>query len=123
MKLTTNFQKSEFDSKDGLPMPVSVLENIKTLAKQLQIIRDEIGLPITVSSGYRSPSHNKAVGGASNSQHMKGTAADIVVNGMRPSEVAAVIMRLMNQQKIKAGGLKAYSTWIHYDIRGGYATW
>jgi hypothetical protein len=43
MKLTENFSKSEFDSKDGAAMPLEVLQNIKELANNLQVLRDHLG--------------------------------------------------------------------------------
>ncbi len=46
-------------------------------------------------SGYRSPAHNKALGGVDGSQHTKGTAADIVVRGVSPLEVAQYAEHLM----------------------------
>jgi hypothetical protein len=55
MKLTNNFSKSEFDSKDGAEMPDDVLENVKKLAGYLQILRDHLGKSIKINSGYRSP--------------------------------------------------------------------
>ena len=47
----------------------------------LEPLRKEMGLPLKISSGYRSAQLNKAVGGVSNSQHMKGEAADIDIEG------------------------------------------
>ena len=47
----------------------------------LQPLRDMLGMPVVVTSGYRSPEVNKAVGGAPGSQHLRGQAADIVVAG------------------------------------------
>jgi uncharacterized protein YcbK (DUF882 family) len=123
MRLTKNFTKAEFESKDGAPMPLEVLQNIKTLAGQLQIIRDEIGKPITITSGYRSPQHNKAINGAKDSYHVRGMAADITAAGLSPIELRNVIKKLMDEGKIKAGGLKAYKSWVHYDFRGNYTTW
>ncbi len=61
MKLTSNFNKSEFDSKDGFDMPDDVLENIKVVAEQLQVLRDTLNMPITVNSAYRSVAHNKKI--------------------------------------------------------------
>jgi uncharacterized protein YcbK (DUF882 family) len=72
MKLTNNFSKSEFDSKDGAEMPDDVLENVKKLAEQLQILRDFLNVPIKINSGYRSPAHNKKIGGVKNSIHLTG---------------------------------------------------
>jgi uncharacterized protein YcbK (DUF882 family) len=124
MKLTRNFSKSEFDSRDGAAMPENVLHNVMELAQNLQIIRDEIGgKPITINSGYRSPDHNASVGGSSGSYHLEGMAADIVVKGMTPSQVHQAIYELMMSGKIEDGGLKEYSTFVHYDIRGYYVTW
>jgi len=122
MKLTENFSKSEFDSKDGAAMPLEVLQNIKELANNLQVLRDHLGKSISINSGYRSPSHNKKIG-AKASQHLLGTAADIVVKGMPPSEVAKAIVQLIGEGKMKEGGLKAYATFTHYDIRGTKARW
>lgn len=118
MKLTTNFSKSEFESKDGTPMPLDVLQNIQVLAEQLQVIRDEIGKPISITSGWRSANHNARIGGAKHSYHVKGMAADIQVAGMHPMDVKKMILRLMNEGKILKGGLKAYKSWTHVDTRG-----
>jgi uncharacterized protein YcbK (DUF882 family) len=94
------------------------------LAQNLQIIRDEIGgKPITINSGYRAPDHNASVGGSRGSYHLEGMAADIVVKGMTPSQVHQAIYELMMSGKIEDGGLKEYPTFVHYDIRGHYATW
>jgi len=123
MKLTNNFSKSEFDSKDGAVMPCEILENIRKLAEILQIIRDNIKKPITINSGYRSPEHNKSIGGVSNSQHVKGLAADITVQDYTPDQVADFIGGLMNYGVIEQGGLGRYNTFTHIDIRGKKARW
>jgi uncharacterized protein YcbK (DUF882 family) len=123
MKLTDNFSLSEFNSKCGRPMPENVIKNIQSLANALQVIRNEVKRPIKITSGYRSPEHNKAIKGASNSTHLQGLACDFKVTGMTPKEVVVIIERLIDQGKILQGGLKAYSSWIHYDIRGTKARW
>ena len=123
MKLTSNFELSEFASKDGSKTPLDVIENLKELAYNLQVIRDTIKAPIRINSGYRSPSHNKRIGGAVNSFHVKGMAADIVVDGYSPEEVFATLEILMRSGKIKKGGLKKYNTFVHYDIRGVIKRW
>ena len=123
MKITDNFSLAEFNSKCGRPMPNKVLKNITELAKNLQVIRDEVNLPISITSGYRSPQHNARVKGARNSQHLLGTAVDLKVKGMSPSSVALVIEKLIQEGKIKQGGIGIYNTWVHYDIRGTKARW
>jgi uncharacterized protein YcbK (DUF882 family) len=123
MKLTKNFTQKEFNSKDGSTMPNEVLENIKKLTQQLQIIRDYTGKSITINSGYRSPEHNRSIGGVSNSQHVKGKAADIVIDGMKPADTYALIEYLNDKGVIKIGGLGHYNTFTHVDIRENKARW
>ena len=72
-RLSRNFQLREFASKCGSHQ---VLIHPMLLVG-LQAIRDEYGAPIGITSGYRTPNHNKAVGGAPSSLHMAGMAADV----------------------------------------------
>lgn len=123
MKLTKNFSKNEFDSKDGSIMPESVLKNIKCLAINLQVLRDSIDKPISINSGYRSPSHNKRVGGSTNSQHLKGNAGDLRVPGMKPIQLYKHIEKLIDEGVMLQGGLGVYDTFVHYDTRGVKARW
>jgi uncharacterized protein YcbK (DUF882 family) len=123
MKLTKNFYKYEFDSKDGAVMPLEVFKNVQKLAENLQVLRDELKAPITINSGYRSQKHNAKIGGANKSQHLLGNASDIVVDGYTPQEVAVVIEELIRDGKMLQGGLSAYDTFTHYDIRGIKARW
>jgi len=122
-KLSKNFNWSEFESKDGAPMPPEVAANVKELAKNLEIIRATVGRPLKINSGYRSPAWNKKVGGVSGSQHQLGKAADIVASGMGSAQLHAVVLDLIKQGKIKPGGVGKYDTFVHYDIRGTNARW
>ena len=74
-------------------------------------------------SGYRSPAHNREVGGATNSEHMQGRAADIKVAGFTPRQVADTIERLIREGRMKQGGLGRYASFTHYDTRGTAARW
>lgn len=123
MKLTKNFDSEEFDCKDGSEMPEEVLRKIKILAENLQVLRDYLGEAITINSGYRSPEYNKKINGAVKSQHLLGNAADIVVDNKTPQEVFEAIEELQDQGKMVIGGLHAYDTFTHYDIRGYSARW
>ena len=123
MKLAANFSKSEFDCRDGSAMPKEVLANVKELATNLQVIRDEIGVSIKVNSGYRSPAYNKRIGGVSKSQHLVGKASDLRARGMTPKELHKVILTLIKDGKISEGGVGLYRTFVHYDIRGTKARW
>jgi uncharacterized protein YcbK (DUF882 family) len=122
-KITENFSLEEFNCKDGKLIPNNVLPNIIELAKNLQVLRNAVNKTITITSGYRSPEHNAKVKGAKDSQHVKGTAADIKVKGMTPKEVALVIEGLIESKKMKQGGIGIYPSWVHYDTRGIKARW
>lgn len=123
MRLSKNFSKHEFDSKDGAEMPVGVLNNVLETAQNLQKLRDYYGVSIKINSGYRSESHNKAVGGSKGSQHRRGLAVDIVVEGVNPEDVADKIEELIEKGLLKEGGVGRYHTFTHYDIRGTKARW
>lgn len=59
-----------------------IVDNLNKLADYLDVIREKVGKPILISSGFRCPVLNKAVGGVSNSQHQKGLAADLLCADM-----------------------------------------
>ena len=123
MQLTKNFKKSEFDSKDGACMPNDVLQNISNLAKEVQAIRDALGKSIIINSGYRSPAHNKKVGGVANSEHVQGKAADLNPQGATPKQLYDLILKLIAEGKIYNGGVGLYNTFVHYDIGGKGRRW
>ena len=123
MKLTDNFDSFEFNCKDGTIVPNELYSNMVELAKNLQVLRDELGKPVRINSAYRTPKYNKKVGGASKSQHLLCKAADIVVAGVTPTEVAETIERLIKEKKMMQGGIGIYNTFTHYDIRGVKARW
>lgn len=123
MQLTPNFNLDEFKSKDGASFPAEVVQNLSTLAVQLQALRDEVKKPITITSGYRSKEHNLKIGGALDSYHVRGMAADIQVSGMTPKQVYDTIEKLIKEGKMMEGGLGLYKTWVHYDHRGKRIRW
>jgi uncharacterized protein YcbK (DUF882 family) len=126
MKLTDNFNKSEFNCKCGCEMPNDVLDNIKLLAIQLQTIREYVGQPIKINSAYRCELHNSIIGGVKTSQHILGKASDITINTFTPDEVADVIENLLVNEMLGSfyiGGLGRYNTFTHLDIRDYKARW
>ena len=123
MKLEKNFSLSEFKCRDGSAVPEEYLDNVKKLAKNLQVLRNHIAKPIRVISGYRSLPYNTKISGARRSQHLTAKAADIKVKGMSPSEVKDVIVYLIKEGKMDSGGIGLYTTFTHYDVRGRNARW
>ena len=122
-KLTENFNLREFRCRDGSDVPEELLQNVQTLATNLQVLRDHLNIPIRVISGYRSKRYNRRIKGARKSQHMSAKAADIKIAGMSPSEVKAEIVKLIKEGKMASGGIGLYKTFTHYDIRGRNARW
>ena len=122
-QLTKNFNLSEFSCRDGSDVPSELLDNAQSLADNLQILREQLGKPIRVISGYRSPAYNRKIGGARRSQHMLAKAADIKVAGLTPTEVKAAIEALIAEGAMKKGGVGLYKTFTHYDVRGRNARW
>ena len=125
MKLTKNFNRSEFECKDGTQMTENQFKNIQELAKNLQVLRDELDEPVKITNAYRSPAHNASVGGSKTSQHILGKAADIYVDSLKPKELAKVIEGLIEEGKMSEGGIGIYTRnkFVHYDIRGTKARW
>ena len=77
--------------------------------------REALGKPIYITSGYRSPQLNKAVGGASNSQHVTGEAADITTkNHARNQQLFAILVQMGNFDQLiwEKGG-----EWIHVSFK------
>lgn len=92
------------------------------LVQYLQQIRTYFGKPLYINSAYRCAVHNRKVGGSANSYHTKGQAADIVVQGVSPAEVARYA------ESIGVPGIGLYETakdgyFVHVDTRSIKAFW
>lgn len=107
-KISLNFRVREFRCKDGSD---KILIDVDFVQNVLQKIRDHFGTSVKINSAYRTPSHNKAVGGANGSYHVKGQAFDIVVSGQSPATVAKYA------QSIGCKGIIQYDTFVHVDSR------
>lgn len=116
MKLTANFQISEFSCHDGTRVPDKYIQNVLFLAQNLQVIRNELGDPLTILSGYRTESWNKKIGGAEKSQHKLAKAADLTCKSKTPKQLHSLIRQLIKEGKIKDGGLGLYKGFVHYDV-------
>ena len=113
--LSKNFKVYEFSCK-GKGCCGTVLIDEK-LVSFLQKIRNHFGKAVTINSGYRCAKHNKAVGGSANSYHTKGQAADIVVKGVKPAEVAKYA------ESIGVLGIGLYDNFVHIDTRKSKFFW
>lgn len=109
VKVAEHFKVKEFACKDGTPI-VFIDEY---LANLLDIARNEIGKPITITSGYRTVLHNAKVRGAKYSFHTRGMAADIKADGVKPKELAKVLDRIAPN----SCGIIVYDNWVHFDTR------
>jgi uncharacterized protein YcbK (DUF882 family) len=82
------------------------------------------GIHINQTSGYRSPEHNAAVGGARGSQHLHGNAIDVSLNGLTVEQQRAVVDRFLDDPRTGGFGYYPKSNSIHVDVRtGGRAAW
>jgi len=107
--------QSEYAARRGWPNNPEEKEiaNLKRLAMLLEQVRSEVNKPIVVTSGYRSPNINSAIGGSKNSQHMLGCAADIRAVGLSPDDLMLSIIG----SDIKYDQLiKEFDSWVHISI-------
>ena len=121
--MTLNFTLDSDLNRGRFALSEEVRSNLLELANNLEVLRAHFNAPVTVNSAYRSPEHNAAVGGAKNSQHLLGKAADVVIRGVSPDETADAIEFLIEVGLMKEGGVGRYDTFTHYDIRGNKARW
>lgn len=111
-----HFKVKEFACSDGS----DVVFVSPALIDVLEEIRKQCGnVAINITSGYRTVPFNKKCGGATYSQHLYGTAADIKVVGMKPKEVAAIARKIMKTY----GGVGIYNNFTHVDVREVIANW
>lgn len=115
LKISSNFKVKEFACKDGSD---TVFINLK-LVEILQNIREHFGRAVNVTSGYRTDTYNKKVGGATYSQHKYGGAADIYINGITPKEIYDYV----NNKYPEELGLGLYNTFVHVDVRDSKSRW
>ena len=121
MKISEHFDDREFRCKCG---KCSMPEISKELLTVLELIRSHFKGKVIVVSGYRCKEHNMAVGGATNSQHCLGIAADIQVTDdtgiyVPPRHVA----NWLDAEYPSKYGIGRYKTWTHIDVRPNMARW
>lgn len=115
LKLSENFKVKEFACKDGSDV-VFISPELVTI---LQKVRKHFGRAVHINSGYRTPTYNKKVGGATHSQHLYGMACDIHLNLVKPKDVAAYVETLLPNK----GGIGIYKNFVHVDVRAQKSRW
>jgi uncharacterized protein YcbK (DUF882 family) len=119
--LSRNFNRSEFACKGedccnhSAPVHPDLIE-------ALQALRDRIGKPLSITSGFRCNRHNTAIGGEDQSFHTLGMAADVACpDGISPGQLAALAEGI---DLFREGGIGIYPSWVHLDVRkNGKARW
>lgn len=111
------FKPDEFVCPCCGRLPDSGIDN--SLLDVLDKMREAMGIPLYVSSGYRCRAHNEAVDGVADSQHIHGRAADVYAEGTEwtPLQIAAL------GERAGADGIGLYDDFVHIDVRGYYARW
>ncbi|MDY0324840.1 MAG: D-Ala-D-Ala carboxypeptidase family metallohydrolase [Candidatus Cloacimonadaceae bacterium] len=119
--LSKNFSRSEFACKGtnccGHSAPIQ-----PELISALQALRDQLNLPLSITSGFRCNRHNESVGGAARSFHTLGMAADVACpDGLTAEDLARAAETIPAFQQ---GGIGIYPSWVHLDVRTtGKARW
>lgn len=127
MQLTPNFTLAEFTRSakaqalglDNTPT-AAAKANLQRTAQMLERVRAHLGVPITITSGYRGPVLNKCVGGATSSDHLQGMAADVLAPRFgTPYEVAKALAPHL--QALGIGQIiyekSGRSEWVHLSTR------
>lgn len=117
--LSQHFSRSEFACHCGCGFGLGGKDVSAELVRILELIRARFDTPITILSGCRCKQHNRKVGGAPYSQHLRGRAADIRVQGVAPKTVAD----WLDERYPNEFGIGRYQTWTHIDVRWVCARW
>ena len=127
MKLSKNFTLEEFISSstaermgiDNVPKDEELIENLRNLCLEiLQPLRDYVGAPVHINSGYRCKELNVAVGGVKNSQHCRGEAADIrIASPKQGREWAAWIEDNCRFDQMLLERNKNGAVWLHVSCK------
>jgi uncharacterized protein YcbK (DUF882 family) len=111
-KLSKYFSSKEFENSTDKEFYIDPV-----LLEKLDLVREEFGESITITSGYRSPAHNAKIGGSLSSQHCLGKAADI-----RPSASSKESLDklyLICEKYLEAVGDGRNKGFVHVDVRTG----
>ena len=133
-KLTTMSTLDIYRCKCGCVAPRIVLDRLwltdDTLREAKELVEDHLGcfVEVYVSSGFRCPKYNRKVDGARKSTHMLGWAIDFTMvreggKQIPPKTIFKILDEAQRNGRLPKGGLHAYKTFTHIDIRGRLARW
>lgn len=111
-KLSKYFSSKEFENKTDKQFYIDPV-----LLQKLDLVREEFGEPIKITSGYRSPEHNAKVGGSPSSQHCLGKAADITPANFSKEKLDKLYLICENHFEAVGDGRR--KGFIHVDTRTG----
>ena len=127
-KLSEHFSLGEFTKSNSHPEVYNIpsheaITNLTNLCKWLEVLRERAGTPIRINSGYRSPQLNRKIGGAANSNHLTGCAADIRVENMEQLiRYAAILLDYADKTNQEFDELlieknRYGAIWLHFAVR------
>ena len=122
VKLARNFRTREFAQSGGIPSPISRID--PKWVRCLQEIRDSVGRPVKIDSGYRSDKYNTELyrrrgKKPTRSQHISGRAGDIKIRNMSGMEIAEAAIDACGPDI----GIGVGDNYAHIDVRGYFAIW
>ena len=116
------FTRSKYPEVYNIPGHEAIA-NMKRLCVWLEVLRNKVGHPIVINSGYRSPQLNRKVGGAPTSNHLTGCAVDIRTSGFEQAiEYTAILIAYATESDQEFDELlieknRYGAVWLHFAVR------
>ena len=120
--LLGEFTRSKYPEVYNIPSHEAIA-NMKRLCVWLEVLRNKVGHPIVINSGYRSPQLNRKVGGAPTSNHLTGCAVDIRTSGFEQAiEYTAILIAHATESNQEFDELlieknRYGAIWVHFAVR------
>ena len=120
--LLGEFTRSKYPEVYNIPSHEAIA-NMKRLCVWLEVLRNKVGHPIVINSGYRSPQLNRKVGGAPTSNHLTGCAVDIRTSGFEQAiEYTAILIAYATESNQEFDELlieknRYGAVWLHFAVR------